>query len=79
MKENKLYKLTTVGLGDFYVIATTTLQAEETLIDMLNIADYGFPKQRKIRVIEFIANEIHEFPEGKPFFSANDNLIICKP
>ena len=72
----KLYLLTTNGLGDFYVIAENSNDAEVRLNGLLNKADYGFSGGRTVRNINILAEEIKEFPKGKPNFSSEQRLIL---
>lgn len=68
--------MTTAGVGDYYVVATDSHKAEMRLKEMLDLADYGFTKDRKVSMIEVVSEEIGEFPEGKPNFSSGNNLIL---
>jgi hypothetical protein len=69
MEERLFLYLLTCGLGDYYVIAKTTTDAETYLRLMLNKADYGFSHQREVKNIKILAKEIKCFPADKPFFS----------
>lgn len=53
-----LYKIITRGLGDFYVIANNTLEAEEHLTGKLNQLNYGHYNNRKIKTITLITEKI---------------------
>lgn len=72
-----LFLVSTKGLGDFYIVATTPNDAETTLTSALNKTDYGFSKDRKITNIKILADQLMDFPSGKPFFSSGNNLIIA--
>ena len=74
----KLYLLTTIGLGDFYVISNTSSQAEDILINALNKADYGFRYERIIKNIKIITGEVTNFPQDIPNFSTENRLLISK-
>ena len=71
----KLYLLTTKQVGDFYVVAENTNDAEIKLKGLLDKADYGFYESRDVKNIEVLANEVTEF-SNKPFFSNGSNLIL---
>lgn len=73
-----LYLLTTKDLGDFYVVAQTANDAEYLLLESLDIADYGFNRQRKIINIKILAEEILDFPPLIPDFSSGNRLLISK-
>ncbi len=73
-----LYRINTAGLGEFYIVASDTHTALCTLRDMLSVADYGFSNDRAVESIDILANEIGEFPKGKPNFSSKDKLIISQ-
>lgn len=73
----KLYKLSTKGFEDYYLIATNSTEAENKLIELLDKTDYGFSDDRIVKNIELITEEIKEFPKDKPHFSdKNQRLII---
>ena len=71
-----LYLISTKELGDFYVLSEDPTKAAEQLNEALNKADYGFRSQRKIVSIKILANEIYDFPEGKPLFSTGNRLLL---
>lgn len=52
-----LYKLTTAGCGEFWVIATDPTAAQEKLTTMLNNEDYGNSRERPVTQIEVLAIE----------------------
>lgn len=54
----KLYRLTTKGLGDYWVVAKDPTDAETKLKHILDSKDYGFTDGRKVTTIEVIAEEI---------------------
>lgn len=72
---NKLYKLSTRGLGEFYVVAMNPELAESALIDKLADADYGITDYRKVEEIIWLSDEVYDFA-NKPFFSNKDNRLI---
>lgn len=72
----KLYLLETKGLGHFYIVSIDPTNAEKTLTDNLDKADYGFTSDRVVLNIEVLAKEISCFPKDKLNFSSGDNLII---
>lgn len=71
----KLYRLLN-QLGIYYVVANDPTDAENRLMSLLNRADYGFSDKRKVREIEVLAEELNEFPRGKPNFSSGHSLIL---
>lgn len=78
MRMSNLYLLSTVGLGDFYIISLDPTSAENLLKSLLSKADYGISDKRKVKNISILASELGEFPAGKPSFSSGNNLIISK-
>ena len=72
----KLYLLSTEELGDFYLVAKTPNDAEDKLKELLNKADYGFTRNRKVINIRLLAEELYNFPENKPNFSSGNKLIL---
>ena len=72
----KLYLLTTNGCGDYYVVAKNSNDAEVKLNGLLNKADHGFLGDRTVRNINILAEEIKEFPKGKPNFCSEQRLIL---
>lgn len=71
----KLYLIKTARLGEYYVVADNLNEAEFILKNNLDAADYGFTDARKLKSIDVITSEVHEFA-GKPFFSDGDRLLI---
>ena len=74
-----LYLLSTKRLGDFYVLAESPNDAEFKLSESLSLADYGFDAYRKVDNIKLVAEEIMEFPKGRPNFASGKKLIISNP
>ena len=77
----KLYVLTTIGLGDFHIIAKSPNEAEAKLMELFNRADYGLYRDRIIKSFEVIMEEISNFPKDIPDFSSGHRLILpnsCK-
>jgi len=72
----RLYKLTN-KIDSFYIIADHPTEAQDELEKLLDEANYGFTDDRKVNIIELIANEIGEFA-GKSFLSDGSRLIIVK-
>jgi len=54
---SKLYLLTTEKLGQWYAIADDPTEAEKCLLKIFDDQDYGFKNDRKVKVIECIAEE----------------------
>ena len=74
---NTLYLLKTKGLGDFYVVASSATEAEKRLEELLDLASYGFRPDRNLVTIQILAQELTEFPKGKPCFSGEEQTLIC--
>lgn len=71
----KLYRLRTIGLGEFYVIALHPTDAELALLHILQSQDYGTSAQREVTSIEYIAKA-----SNSTSGSLKDNrLIISTP
>lgn len=68
----KLYLLKT-GTGDYYVLANDPTTAEEQLVKTLNLAEYGYTKERKVTNIQILAEAIEDcrFLTGKRLLIAN--------
>ena len=58
-RKSKLYKLVN-GIGIYWVIAKDPTDAENKLTALLDKADYGFSKNRVVKEIHLIAEEIYE-------------------
>lgn len=71
-----LYLLSTDGLGDFHVLGESPDVAQNKLLNMLNLADYGVPKNRRVLTIHLVAEQVTELPKGKPDFSTGNRLIL---
>jgi len=69
-RKSKLYKLVN-GIGTYWVIAKDPTDAENKLIAALNMAEYGFHKNRVAKEIHLIADEIYE---GS--FGISDKFLI---
>ncbi|MBU0846975.1 hypothetical protein KKH23_07260 [Patescibacteria group bacterium] len=78
----KLYLLTTISHAEYYVIAESLNNAEAKLIELLNKADYGFyavataATGRIVKKIKILAEEVQEFPKGKPNFNPDLSRLI---
>ena len=70
-----LYKVLTRGVGWYYVVAEHPTDAQDELIRLLNLADYGFVKDREVVKIEVLANLVVEDSDGRISFNKN-NLVI---
>lgn len=57
MAQQNLYRLTT-RLGDYWVSASHPTEAQEKLVNILDVGNYGFSKDRKVTTIELIAEGI---------------------
>jgi len=75
----RLYKLSTNGLGDFYVVAPHPTEAEEKLTQLLESTDYGFSKDRVIVNIELITKEIVIGFNNEPHLSDEFARLIVLP
>lgn len=71
-----LYKLSTKGLGEYFVIDESPNDAQEALTKLLNKAEYGFSFDRKVESITLMSSQVTEGFTGKPNFSEDDRLII---
>lgn len=54
----KLYLLSTVGLGDYYVVAEDPTSAESILSKLLYSQDYGYSNSRIINNIKLLAKGV---------------------
>lgn len=70
-RKSKLYRLVN-GIGDYWVIAKDPTEAEDKLMLALNAADYGFTKDRVVKEIHLIADEIY----GGSFGVSGKFLVI---
>ncbi len=77
MEENMNLYLLKNGLNKpFYVIAGSPNQAQNKLQRLLDEADYGYSKDRKVKSIELLGEEVTNSFNGKPFFCGEGNLIL---
>jgi hypothetical protein len=74
----KLYLLTTIGMGQYYVIAENPSEAECALISTFEKQDYGFYEKRKVKNIEIVAESFVPDYRNKeiPNLSGNEKLLI---
>lgn len=70
----KLFKLTTKGVGDFYVIAVDSTTAENKLLEILNTEKYGYSLDRYVTNISIITEEIEN--QKMQLSSQTKRLII---
>lgn len=54
----KLYLLSTVGLGDYYVVAEDPTSAESSLSKLLYSQDYGYSDSRIVNTIKLLAKGV---------------------
>lgn len=75
-----LYKVTTSGIGCFYVISTDFTSASDIVKSTLDKADYGFTHKREVKEIELVTKEIMNYSIGKkePYITDENRLIIQK-
>lgn len=71
-----LYRIDTERLQSFFVVANDPTEAEKALINLLNTADYGFSKDRQIKSIHFISQEVRLWNGSKPNFTELNRLIL---
>lgn len=57
MTERHLYKITTKGLREFYVVARSWQDAASTLTDALDKTEWGYSGDRKVESITHISSE----------------------
>ena len=57
MQQQNLYRLTT-KLGIYWVSANHPTEAQDKLVNILDVNNYGFSKDRKVTTIELIAEGI---------------------
>lgn len=70
----KLFRLETVGLGDYWVIANDPTEAEIALGKILDGSNYGFYEKRTVKTINYIAESIDNLT-----FVSGKKLIINIP
>lgn len=76
-KPSNLYLVKTKKLGDYYVIADNPTDAQQKVEGDLTKSAYGFTQDREVEVIQLLAKELQDFPEGKPNFSSGNNLLFA--
>lgn len=59
MQQQNLYRLTT-KLGIYWVSANHPTEAQDKLLDILNVYNYGLSFDRKVTTIELIAQGIED-------------------
>lgn len=74
MSDIKLYRITTNGLGTFYVVSNSFDNAAKILENNLSNSDYGISTQRKIISIYELGCE--HFFNGKQVFSTDDSTLL---
>ena len=70
-----LFLVSTVGLGDFYVVSSSMDKAVSKLTILLSKSDYGSYEKNKVTNVKIVANEVYNFAD-KPFFASKNNLIL---
>lgn len=73
-----LYLLTTSGLGDFYLVAKSSNDAQNLLKKLLDEAGYGISDCRKVINIRIVAAQLEPSysDRSKMNFTSGNNLII---
>jgi hypothetical protein len=75
----KLYLVSTFGLGDYYVVANATTEAEDAVKSLLHKKDYGFSRQREVVQTKHLAEEMTTIPNTTGCIAdALHMLIIAK-
>ena len=59
MVQQNLYRLAT-RLGDYWVSASHPTEAQDKLVNILDVDNYGLSKDRKVTTIELIAEGIED-------------------
>lgn len=72
----ELYLVSTVGLGDFYVVEKCPTSAAVKLGRLLSKSDYGLSDDRIVTNIKILGKELYNFPENEPYFSSGYTLIL---
>ena len=72
----ELYLVSTVGLGDFYIVEKCPTSAVAKLRELLSKSDYGISDKRIVTNIKILGKELYNFPENKPNFSSGNTLIL---
>ena len=76
MGEKKLFLVSTKGVGDFYVIASSFNLAAELVEKELNAQNYGFFSDRDVVQVKLLCQQ--HFSSGKRFLTddARYNLMV---
>jgi hypothetical protein len=76
----KLYLLKTNLHNDFYIVANDPTEAETMLMELLNHADYGFSKDRTVKTITVVDDELknYSWEGGKPNFPEYGGVLILQ-
>jgi hypothetical protein len=72
----ELYLVSTVGLGDFYIVEKCPTSAAAKLGELLSKSDHGISDKRIVTNIKILGKELYNFPENKPNFSSGYTLIL---
>lgn len=72
----KLYKVSTYGLGDFYVLARNMGECEELLYRRLNEADTGFQRDRAITQVNPLGKMAVPYSQGNSWFIGGEHNLI---
>ena len=76
-RDRVLYRITTKGVGDIYVVARSFDEAAKKMVERLDASQYGFSGDRKPSSIDIIAEErLNYLHEGGQFFSDGDDSLI---
>lgn len=71
-----LYLITVMRMNTFYVLASHPTEAQEKLGSLLDKANWWYSNDRKVKMIELIAEEIKYFPQDHPSFKSNGYDLI---
>lgn len=80
MTDRSLFKVTTKGCGDFYVVAFSWSGAAKCVERKLEDAKYGYSEDRVVLNVELVRMEHHD-STGKQYFYGDEDirkLIICE-
>ena len=74
-----LYLLTTLGLGDYYIVAENPKEAEDALMEIFKNQDYGFAKNRRVISIKWLSKELYPALNQEHFLSDNEARLLIIP
>ena len=78
--ELQLFKVETIGCGDFFVVSTDFNAAAKAVSDELDSQDYGYSNDRQVTRVEFLMRQRFMQNGKRALYGDNDvNHLLIDP